>query len=472
MLGFVIFALVAFFGLLVALVIMFWPTTKKAANELGIPGDFPSNNKTGNAQDIAAAGSLHDYLCGLHARHGPLTAFHLGQQLVVSAASPKLFDELKSSFNRPADLFKLYEPLFTSHSLLYLNTSQAKERHRHFGAAFQGEALQNFYSLFVPNTMECIGKFLSRPSGEHVNITRSMFQLATSAFSQAAFGSFFAQQTAQQELQSICEECWHELEQRLDLNPPSADRKAKFEKNQQSLCSLIERCIKYRRQGSKADLEHTLFIDRLLGEERNNDETIGEAATFLFNSLHTTAYLLVWAVYYLSRNKNVQDKVAAEVREVLGDSGPPTPSNISKLRYTKQVVDETLRCSVLSPLAARYFDADTELGGYEIPAKVPVIAAIGVVLQDVTIWPQPERFDPERFSPEAIKKRSPRSCETFGLAGRRCPGFQYANTQAVIILSLLCRQVCFSPVSDKKIAVSRGIISRPTDDVEVTLKKR
>lgn len=39
-------------------------------------------------------------------------------------------------------------------------------------------------------------------------------------------------------------------------------------------------------------------------------------------------------------------------------------------RYLHQVIDETLRCSVLAPWAARYQDFDSELGGHKIPKNV------------------------------------------------------------------------------------------------------
>ena len=34
------------------------------------------------------------------------------------------------------------------------------------------------------------------------------------------------------------------------------------------------------------------------------------------------------------------------------------------------MLDETLRCSVLAPWAARYSEEETELGGHKIPAGV------------------------------------------------------------------------------------------------------
>ena len=38
--------------------------------------------------------------------------------------------------------------------------------------------------------------------------------------------------------------------------------------------------------------------------------------------------------------------------------------------YLHQVINETLRCAVVAPWAARFSDTDSELGGHTIPAKV------------------------------------------------------------------------------------------------------
>lgn len=43
---------------------------------------------------------------------------------------------------------------------------------------------------------------------------------------------------------------------------------------------------------------------------------------------------------------------------------------LSPASYLKQVIDETVRCSVLAPYAARYQDIDIELGGHRVPAGV------------------------------------------------------------------------------------------------------
>jgi hypothetical protein len=52
------------------------------------------------------AGSLHEFLLNLHEEYGPLASFWWGTDLVVSLASPEMFDEVKALFDRPSNNIK------------------------------------------------------------------------------------------------------------------------------------------------------------------------------------------------------------------------------------------------------------------------------------------------------------------------------------------------------------------------------
>ena len=60
-------------------------------------------------------------------------------------------------------------------------------------------------------------------------------------------------------------------------------------------------------------------------------------------------------------------------------------------RLLRQVLNETLRISVLAPYAARYSDDDIVAGGYHIPAGTPIVVALGVSLKNETIWKDTEK---------------------------------------------------------------------------------
>jgi len=58
----------------------------------------------GNLTDITRAGSLQEFLMDLHKQFGPISSFWMGRQYVVSIASPELFKEHQSVFDRPREL--------------------------------------------------------------------------------------------------------------------------------------------------------------------------------------------------------------------------------------------------------------------------------------------------------------------------------------------------------------------------------
>lgn len=57
----------------------------------------------------------------------------------------------------------------------------------------------------------------------------------------------------------------------------------------------------------------------------------------------------------------------------------------------RQVQDETLRLSTLAPWSARYSDKEVVVCGYRVPAKTPIIIALGVALKNITQWKDEEK---------------------------------------------------------------------------------
>jgi cytochrome P450 len=71
--------------------------------------------------------------------------------------------------------------------------------------------------------------------------------------------------------------------------------------------------------------------------------------TFLIAGHITTSSLLAWTACFLSSHPDVQEKAYQEVKEVLGDR-EPTADDVSKLRYIKAILEETLRIRPVAPL--------------------------------------------------------------------------------------------------------------------------
>ncbi|KAH9513221.1 hypothetical protein Btru_034405, partial [Bulinus truncatus] len=183
--------------------------------------------------------------------------------------------------------------------------------------------------------------------------------------------------------------------------------------------------------------------------------------------------VLTWCIYFLATHKNVQTKVYQEIKKVLGDKEDVDNKTFGQLVYLNQVLNETLRCAVIAPWAARFQDFDTELGGHKIPKNTPVIHALGVVHQDEALWPLPNEFNPDRFSVEQSKSRSAYAFSPFGFAGKRkCPGHKFAFIEATVLLITLIRRFEINLCDDQVAQPVYGLVTHPLDEIWVKVSKR
>ena len=56
-----------------------------------------------------------------------------------------------------------------------------------------------------------------------------------------------------------------------------------------------------------------------------------------------TSNAMLWTMYCLAKNPEIQDKLYSETQKVLGETGEVTAENISKLTYVKAVLKEAFR---------------------------------------------------------------------------------------------------------------------------------
>ena len=62
-------------------------------------------------------------------------------------------------------------------------------------------------------------------------------------------------------------------------------------------------------------------------------------------------------------------------------------------RLLRQVLNEVLRLTVLGPFAGRYSDDDVVIGDYLVPAGTTIVIALGVALNNETVWKNAEKLD-------------------------------------------------------------------------------
>ncbi|XP_005090890.1 cytochrome P450 20A1 [Aplysia californica] len=458
--------------LIVFLVVIKWfyPSTKKVST---IPGLGPSSIEDGNLSDIARTGSLHEFLLDLHSRFGDIAGFWWGQTYVVSIASPELFKAHANVFDRPAELFKSFEGLLGSSSLMYANGSEGRRRRKTYDRMFSHESLKKYLSEFQEVAEMVAKKWSSKTETDHIPVGEDMASFSLRITLLTLMGDSFHDEKLVQSIFTAYKTVWGELERRLtdpDLLGENSARQKSFTEALGCINAVVKKVLEHRQNKVQ---DQQLLVDVILQSTTDEDVATSDVITYFVAAFHTTANVLTWVMYFLATHPDIQSKLHSEIVQVLGQKDVITDSNYGQLRYLHQVLQETLRCAVVAPWGARVQDVDSELGGHKVPKNTPVIHAFGVVMQDEKLWPFPQRFDPDRFSVENCKGHPPYAFSPFGFAGKRiCPGYKFSYKEATVLIAILIRKFEVNMWDDQVVKPFFGLVTHPQEEIWLKVSKR
>ncbi len=230
---------------------------------------------------------------------------------------------------------------------------------------------------------------------------------------------------------------------------------------------------KRRKVGAKAvpDLLDLLLegMDPETKRQMNSAELRDNLLTFIVAGHETTALTLAWALYLCAFDQDVQEKLFAEVSEVLGGR-IAGPEDIGKLPYTEQVIKETLRLYPPASFISRTAQGADELCGREIRKKDTVMLPIYALQRNQELWPEPDAFKPERFAKGAKYDRF--AWLPFGDGPRVCIGAHFAMVEAQIILASLISRYKFEPIAGKAPVPEMVLTLRPKGGVWLKITPR
>ena len=131
-----------------------------------------------------------------------------------------------------------------------------------------------------------------------------------------------------------------------------------------------------------------------------------ELTTLLLAGHDTTANALAWAWLLLADNPAVEERLHAEVDDVIGGRAP-VPDDLPALEFTKKVFAEAMRLYPPAWLLGRVAVERHEARGFVISPGSLVVLSPWVVHRDGRFYRDPERFDPDRWTPEHEQSPSP-----------------------------------------------------------------
>ncbi len=207
---------------------------------------------------------------------------------------------------------------------------------------------------------------------------------------------------------------------------------------------VIDRLIHERTRdpgNSPRDLLARLIAarDEQTGVGMSAQEVRDHVITIFLAGHETTAMAMTWTWFLLSQHPQEEAKLHAELASVLGGRAP-THEDLSRLTYTRMVVEESMRIYPPVHTIGREALADDTLSGRRIPKGSTILIAPWVLHRHVKLWENPGRFDPERFSPERSAARPRFSYLPFGGGKRICIGAAFALAEATVLLATLAQR--------------------------------
>ena len=112
-------------------------------------------------------------------------------------------------------------------------------------------------------------------------------------------------------------------------------------------------------------------------------------------------------------------------------------ADLPALPYTAMAIKEAMRLYPPAYALGRRSEADSEIGGYVIPAGSDVLVSQYATHRHPRFWHDAKRFSPYRFTPEREPARHPHAYFPFGAGPRACIGSQFAMLEAVIAVAVL-----------------------------------
>ena len=187
--------------------------------------------------------------------------------------------------------------------------------------------------------------------------------------------------------------------------------------------------------------------DPATGRRFDLDEMADQVAIFFLAGHETSASTLAWALWLLAADPAAQDRVAAEARAVLGPAAGF--GDLSRLRFTRNIVRETLRLYPPVPMMVREARCPVTFRRREVPAGSQIVLSPWHLHRHERLWERPDDFDPDRWETGAGRASARDAYLPFSAGRRVCPGAGFAMAEATLILATLLRDLAVRPAETR-----------------------
>jgi cytochrome P450 len=362
--------------------------------------------------------------------------------------------------------FRVLRPVL-GEGLLIAEGRAWKHQRRTLAPAFTPRAVATLVPHMIAATDETIAK-LQRTCGEPVDLREAMQRMTLEIAGRTMFSFEMSRHGAT--LRDFVMEYGarlarpHLLDLMLPLGWPSPQdfARARFRKRWTSFVAML--MAERRAAGKNEDAPPRDLFDLMVAArdpetgDAFTDEQLGDqVATMILAGHETTATALFWSLYLLALDPASQDQLAAEVQGATVNG----TLDIERLKFTRAVVDETMRLYPPAFLIARAAARPDTVAGRAVKKKDVILIAPWLLHRHEKLWRDPNAFIPSRFMPPAPPPDR-FAYLPFGVGARVCIGAHFALVEATLALAKMIGAFRVE-LLDKEPVIPMGVVTTQPD---------
>lgn len=396
-----------------------------------------------------------------------LFLYHPDQIEYVLATNPKNF---KKSMSLRSNFFQT----LVGNGLLTSEGEEWKRQRRLSSPAFHRHRISAYADTMVDYTKRL---YSSWQTGQELDMHREMMRLTLEIVVRCLFRADVSNdvdhigQTLKELVKPFASQAT--LKWILNNRLPTPEH-LRFHRLARRIDDVVYRIIAERRASGKdeGDLLSMLLAMRDEDGSQMTDQQLRDEVMTLFLAGHeTTALTLAWSWYLLGTNPDAEKRFHEELDQVLGVRSPEM-SDLQQLKFTEQIVKESMRLYPPAYGLGREAINDCEIGGYPVPSGTQVFMFQWVTQRDDRFFDQAEKFKPSRWTKEFEEQLPKYAYFPFGGGPRACIGASFAMMEMMLVLATIGQRFRLQVVPEHPVEIYPAMSLRPRDGVRVVVSDR
>ncbi|MFJ8084021.1 cytochrome P450 [Streptomyces sp. NPDC096205] len=399
--------------------------------------------------------------------HGDVVRLKLGPKTVYAVTAPDLTGALalNPDFKIDGPLWESLEGLLGKEGVATANGPRHRRQRRTIQPAFRLDAIPNYGPIMEEEAHALTERW---QPGQTVDCTAESFRVAVRIAARCLLRGDYMDERAERLCNALAV-VFQGMYRRMVVPlgplyrlPLPANRE--FNRALADLHLLVDEIVAERRASGQRPDD---LLTALLEAKDENGDPIGEqeihdqVVAILTPGSETVASTIMWLLQVLAEHPEHADKVQKEVESLTDGARPVAFDDVRRLTHTNNVVVEAMRLRPAVWILTRRAVADTELGGYRIPAGADIVYSPYAIQRDPRSYAHNLEFDPDRWLPERAKEVPKYAMSPFSVGNRKCPSDHFSMAQLTLITAALATKYRFEQVPGSDDATRVGITLRP-----------